>query len=106
MSKSKGKSSATTTTPKVNISTGVVTNGPIYVNQQFQFVSASTTETCTVIAPPSQQWFSPSPCPVSPNPGYATVTAKLPNPAGWTYSVTGCIQANPNPRVPVSSGRP
>jgi len=106
-SKSKGKSPATLT-PQVNISTGVVTNGPIYINGPFQWVSASPNDVCTVSTPaaPNQQWFSPSPVTVRTPPGYAAVTAKLANPAGWSYGVTGCNVQGGNPRVPVNSGRP
>lgn len=94
------------TMPQVDISTGIVTDGPdggVTTNEDFQFVNSNATGTCTVHAPAGQVWFSPNPCPVTSPPGTATVTAG-PTAGTYTYTVTGCNVQNQNPRIPVTGG--
>ncbi|MGA8270880.1 MAG: hypothetical protein WB919_04920 [Candidatus Sulfotelmatobacter sp.] len=48
------KSPAAAMMPQIDIQTGVISNGPIVVGKQFQWVNSSPTSTCTVIAPPPE----------------------------------------------------
>lgn len=83
---------AASQTPEVDVSTGLVTFGPITVNQPFVFVNR-TSAACAVTAPTDHQWFDPTPISVpvasGGNTGTYTVTATL---AGtWTY-LSSCLQ--------------
>ncbi len=66
-----------TLTPEVDVQTGMVTNGPIVVNQPFVWVNR-VQSTCSV-SDAGQQFFSPDPVSVPAasggNTGTATVTA-------------------------------
>jgi hypothetical protein len=80
--------------PEVDVSTGLVTNGPLEVNQSFVFVNRTNTA-CAVSTPsdPNDQWFTPTPISVpaasNGNTGTYTVTAAI---AGtWTY-LSSCLQ--------------
>jgi len=89
-------------TPQVNAQTGVVTNGPIYVNQVFDWVSNVA---CTVSAPVGDLWFSPSPASITIPPGKVQVTATLANEApGWTYFLNGNSPYG-NPKIPVKQAK-
>ena len=85
--------------PQINIQTGVITNGPIRLGGQFEWVNSDATSTCTVSAPPEELWFKPSPCIVKPS-SEAAATAVLGKEQGWTYNVTGC-PCKANARIPV-----
>jgi hypothetical protein len=66
-------------TPEVDLQTGIVTNGPLRVNQPFVWVNRVGTS-CTVNnGAGQQQWFSPDPVTVpaasNGNTGTLTVTA-------------------------------
>jgi hypothetical protein len=94
---------AQTQTPEVDISTGLVTFGPLVVNQPFVFVN-STNTACAVSTPsdPNDQWFSPTPISVPAasggNTGTYTVTATV---VGiWTY-LSSCLQQGAAPEIKV-----
>lgn len=74
-------------TPEVDLQTGIVTNGPVKVNQQFVWVNRVGTS-CPVNDGAGQQWFSPNPVTVPAasggNSGTATVTAT----AAGTFTYT------------------
>ena len=82
--------------PQIDIATGIVTNGPIIVNTQFQWVNRSATITCHVSATPA--WFNPNPCSVNPN---SSATATATAIGTWSYA-SGCLEQGSNPRIPVS----
>jgi len=86
-------------TPEVDLQTGIVTNGPIVVNQSFVWVNRVAT-TCSVTGG-TQQWFSSDPVSVPAasdgNTGTATVTATAVG--TFTYS-SPCLEVG-SPRVPV-----
>jgi hypothetical protein len=97
-----GLAHAQSQTPEVDVSTGLVTFGPLVVNQPFVFVNR-TSAACAVSTPsnPNEQWFSPTPISVPAasggNTGTYTVTATL---AGtWGYA-SSCLQ-NDNPHIVV-----
>lgn len=91
-------------TPEVDVSTGLVTFGPLVVNQPFVFVNR-TNAACAVSTPsnPNEQWFSPTPVSVPAasggNTGTYTVTATL---AGTWGFASNCLQGDQH--VVVSSG--
>ena len=90
-------------TPEIDVQTGLVTNGPIYVNQQFKWVNRSSI-VCSVSTSPTAQWFSPDPVSVPAasggNTGEATGTATA---AGtWSYS-SPCLELGNNPKIPIGS---
>jgi len=85
--------------PSVDISSGTITNGPVVVNQEFQWSTSATAPNCEVTAE-VQNWFEPTPCSVI-GPGSSTVTAKLSSITGWTFGVTGLDRSNSNPKIPV-----
>jgi hypothetical protein len=90
--------------PSVDISSGEITNGPIVVDQTFQWSTNAVAPNCKVAAQ-AQNWFAPTPCPVN-GPGSTTVTAKLASVTGWTFGVTGLDRSNGNPKIPVGSAKP
>jgi hypothetical protein len=106
MTKEKGA-----TLPSVDISSGVVQNGPIVVGDPFLFTtsSAEAIDGITVSAA-SQDWFSPYlftfNSPGDGTPVQVTVTAELSNPTGWSFNVTGMDRSNNNPHVPVDPSFP
>ncbi len=79
-------------TPEVDLQTGIVTNGPVTVNQPFVWVNRVGTN-CPVTEGDSQQWFSPDPVTVPAasggNTGTVTVTATQ---AGTFTFVSPCSE--------------
>jgi hypothetical protein len=79
-------------TPEVDVQTGMVTNGPLYVNQPFVWVNRIGTS-CSVSDANGQQWFSPDPVTVPAasggNTGTVTVTATA---AGTFYYTSPCLE--------------
>lgn len=98
-----GVSYANASTPEVDVQTGLVTNGPLVVNQQFVWVNRSSVA-CSVSTGSGQQWFSPDPLTVSAasggNTGTATATATT---AGnFTYT-SPCLEVG-QPSVGIHGG--
>ena len=84
-------------TPEVHLQTGMVTNGPVRVNQPFVWVNTLGVS-CSVIAETGeQQWFNPDPVtvPAAANgeSGTAAVTAIR---AGTFNYVSTCSQQGDN----------
>ena len=87
--------------PSVDISSGAISDGPLVVNQEFQWSTSSYAPDCKVTAE-VQNWFEPTPCSVV-GPGSSTVTAKLASITGWTFGVSGLERSVSNPKIPVDS---
>ncbi|MGA8270881.1 MAG: hypothetical protein WB919_04925 [Candidatus Sulfotelmatobacter sp.] len=94
-----------TVLPSVDISSGILSDGPIKVGHEFNFSTTATADNISVTVPtgPNSAWFSTSPA-VFNGPGSVTVTAELASIGeGWGFGVTGIDRSNSNPHIPVGS---
>lgn len=87
--------------PQIDVQTGMITNGPLIVNQQFQWVNRAQT-TCSVTD--NGQWFGPDPISVPAasggNTGTATATATTAGTFTWS---SPCLEVD-SPRAPIQGG--
>jgi hypothetical protein len=97
-----------TVLPSVDISSGVLSDGPIVVGHQFKFSTTTTANNIEVTVPigPNSAWFSTSPAKLD-GPGSVTVTADLASVGlGWGFGVNGMSRSNSNPHIPVGAAMP
>jgi hypothetical protein len=87
--------------PSVDVVTGIVTNGPIEVDEAFRWTCSEFSANITVTALPAP-WFTPNPASFTAPDGSATVTAVLISPVGeeWSWTASG-VEVAPGARVAV-----
>jgi hypothetical protein len=86
--------------PEIDVQTGLITNGPIYVNQQFAWVKSSQ-GTCSVTTGSNPQWFSPDPVTVPAASGGNTGTVVVTATAVGTFTWASPCSLVQSPKAPI-----